>query len=109
MTNVDIERVKSKYAWMTISLSSFVLFVVVGSLANWSTQKDWPLYFTPFLLVTYFWSAAAMRNLANSTVGRGSFWGWLAICIPVLGILVGYMFVGRPVKKLIDQIRWAAR
>ena len=108
-TNVDIEKVKPKYDWMMISLFAFVLFVAAGSLANWSTQRDWPLYFTPFTLVTYVWSAIAMRSLANATGGRGPFWGWLAICLPLIGILVGYVFVGRPAKRLINQIRWAAR
>jgi len=103
--DVQLETVKSKYAWMNISLFAFVVIVTVGSLANWSTQRDWPLYFTPFMLITYVWSAVTMRDLAKALGGRGSFWGWLAICLPVIGVLVGYVLIGRPAKRVIDQIR----
>lgn len=102
----DIGKAKASYLRMQIAFFAFMLFVVAGTIAGAMTQRDWPLNFVPFVLVTWIWSAVAMNKLA-AVLGRSEWvWGSLAIFCPVLGALIGYVFIGRPAKKLISQIRW---
>lgn len=98
---MDIVTANRKYRNAQLSFYSFMLVTGAASIAGIMTQKDWPLYFLPFFVITYLWSASAIRQLANSLNRNGPFFGWVAILVPVAGAMIGYFAVIRPASKKI--------
>lgn len=94
----DRTGIRSIRRWLLFFMS--FLFLLLLSSPTLGLSAETQLLLSPFAVLAHILIAITLWRLASATGHSGAVWGLIAILLPVVGAILGYLVIGLRARQL---------